>query len=128
MKDVLLKARVRSPTAGDSVQTKCNLSTSVCEVVNPDRSSGHVLGLPSGINRSTNMSQNFLGLKPMKVGEIVFKDGTIIEDRIVFNSNGFLCVVNEDGTEPTMYNTDTISKLVSVSEAKAPTMQGQLSY
>ncbi len=74
------------------------------------------------------MSQSFLGLKPMKVGEIVFKDGTILEDRIVYNSNGFLCVVNEDGSKPTLFNSDTISKLVSVSEAKPPTMQGQLSY
>ena len=74
------------------------------------------------------MSQNFLGLKPMKVGEIVFKDGTTIEDRIVYNANGFLCVVNEDGSAPTMYNTDTIMKLVSVSEAKPSTPQIQVTY
>lgn len=33
MNDNTITARIRAPTAADPIQTKCNLSTSICEVV-----------------------------------------------------------------------------------------------
>lgn len=53
----------------------------------------------------------------MKVGEIVFDDGSIMKDRDIFFCGNFVIVDTGEGA-PTMYNQSTILELRKVEEIR----------
>ena len=65
------------------------------------------------------MSQgsNIKGGYPMRVDQIVFDDGTTMNDKVVIICGGFI-IIDEDENAPSMYNLNTITKLIRVEEIR----------
>lgn len=70
-----------------------------------------------------NAMQKIKGAYPMQVSEIVFDDGSVLEDKTIMFCGDFIIVEGVDGA-PTMYNTRTVSKLREVQEIRPETRIG----